>query len=302
MDAAGNIYGTTTSTVYELSPNGKGGWTPAVIHTFTGPPGDGIYAEGTLVLDNAGSLYGTTITGGTRNRGTVYKLSPGGSGEWTEEILYSFTDALKDRDGAYPYAGIVFDAGGNIYGTTAGGGEGPKEQGRGTVFELVAPIGPGSYKEKILHHFFGGDGLWPVGASLILDSAGNLYGTTQEGGSTFYAVQDPGYGVVFEVSGVRATTATTLTSSPNPSTYGQAVIFTAVVVSNSGVPPDGETVSFMKGKTVLGTGSLSGGTATFTTSTLPTGTHSITAAYGGDTKFFGSTSNKVKQVVEKAVK
>ena len=99
---------------------------------------------------------------------------------------------------------------------------------------------------------------------------------------------------------VLAATKTTLSSSPNPSTYGEAVTFTAVVASGAGTPPDGESVSFMKGKTVLGTGTLSGGSATFTTSTLKIGTTTVEAVYGGDPNFAGSTSNKVKQVVEKA--
>ena len=94
-------------------------------------------------------------------------------------------------------------------------------------------------------------------------------------------------------------TTTTLTSSPNPSTVGQAVTFTAVVTSSAGAPPDGETVSFMNGKTVLGTGSLSGGAASFTTSALKVGTTAVTVAYGGDFYFLGSESNTVKQVVEK---
>jgi probable HAF family extracellular repeat protein len=97
-----------------------------------------------------------------------------------------------------------------------------------------------------------------------------------------------------------APTTTTLSSSPNPSTEGQPVTFTAVVTSADGTPPDGETVSFMKGKTVLGTGTLSGGSATFTTSALKVGTTTVTAVYGGDSSFSGSTSNKVKQVVNKA--
>jgi len=95
-------------------------------------------------------------------------------------------------------------------------------------------------------------------------------------------------------------TTTTLTSSPNPSTYGQAVTFTAAVSSSIGAPPDGETVSFMKGTTVLGKGTLSGGTATFTTSTLKVGTTAVKAVYDGDSNFAGSTSKAVKQVVEKA--
>jgi hypothetical protein len=96
-------------------------------------------------------------------------------------------------------------------------------------------------------------------------------------------------------------TTTTLSSSPNPSTYGTAVTFTAVVNSGVGAPPNGETVSFMKGKTVLGSGTLNAGSATFTTSSLKKGTTSVKAVYGGDSDFATSTSNAVKQVVEKAV-
>ncbi len=95
-------------------------------------------------------------------------------------------------------------------------------------------------------------------------------------------------------------TTTTLTSSPNPSTYGESVTFTAVVSSSEGAPPNGETVSFMKGKTVLGTGELNDGTATFITSALKVGANSITAVYPGDSTFAGSTSNVDKQVVKKA--
>ena len=95
-------------------------------------------------------------------------------------------------------------------------------------------------------------------------------------------------------------TTTTLTSSPNPSVKGQAVTFTAMVSTGSGAPPNGETVSFMKGKTVLGTGTLSGGTATFTTSSLPVATSAITAVYGGDANLAPSKSNVVDQVVNKA--
>jgi Bacterial Ig-like domain (group 3) len=105
---------------------------------------------------------------------------------------------------------------------------------------------------------------------------------------------------VFKVNVPTAWTTTTLTPCPNPSTYGQAVTFSAVVTSSLGAPPDGETVTFMKGAMVLGTGTLSGGGASFTASTLPVGTNAIRAVYGGDSKFGYSTSNMVKQVVSKA--
>jgi uncharacterized repeat protein (TIGR03803 family) len=186
MDAAGNIFGTTFRYVFELSPNGSGGWNPNVIYNFTGAPKDGSNADGTLVLDQAGNLYGTTTYGGAQNYGTVFKLSPGKTG-WTEKILYSFKGGKKN-DGSDPFAGIVFDAVGNIYGTTEAGGN----SGAGTVFELVAPVGKGKYVEKVLWSFNGTDGNTPF-ASLILDSASKLYGTTTAGGSS-------NDGVIFEVT------------------------------------------------------------------------------------------------------
>jgi hypothetical protein len=102
-----------------------------------------------------------------------------------------------------------------------------------------------------------------------------------------------------EGTSVRRTT-TTLSSVPNPSVYGQSLTFTAVVSSSAGAPPNGEMVSFMKGTTLLGMGALSGGSATFTTSTLKVGTTSVTAVYGGDSNFFGSTSITVKEGVTQA--
>jgi len=97
MDIPGNIFGATSSTVFELSPNGKGGWNSNVIHSFTGAPKDGSLATGTPVLDGAGNVYGTTFYGGSKNYGTVYKLSPGKKGKWTKRILHSFKSG---KDGA----------------------------------------------------------------------------------------------------------------------------------------------------------------------------------------------------------
>ena len=284
MDAAGNIFGTTTTEVFELSPSGAGGWNATVMHTFAGAPGDGSDAVGLPTLDSSGNLYGTTIRGGAKDHGTVYELTPGENGEWTEQILHSFKGGT---DGAYPWGGVALDAGGNLYGTTAKGGKG------GTVFELAA-LGNSNYEDTILWVFNGKDGAYPAG-TLMLDGAGNLYGTTGSGGAHH------NQGVVFEVSGVRKATTTTLMSAPNPSTYGEAVTFTAVISGRGGEPPDGETVTFMTGKkTVLGTGTLSGGSANFTSTTLKVGTTSVTAVYGGDANFSGSASNVVKQVVKKA--
>jgi uncharacterized repeat protein (TIGR03803 family) len=188
MDAAGHIFGATFTTAFELSPNGQGGWNPTVIHTFAGGPKDGA-DPGTPVLDKAGNVYGTTGYGGTKNYGTVWKLTPVTKGKkkgtWTEKILYSFK-GKKDGIGPYSNDGaLVFDEAGNIYGTTQGGGG----HNDGTVFELA--VSGTSYKEKVLWSFNGTDGTQPR-CSLILDT-GNLYGTTDEGGSN-------GDGVVFEVT------------------------------------------------------------------------------------------------------
>jgi len=184
MDAAGNIFGVSASTVFELSPNGQGGWNGNVIYTFNHPK-LGSTPVGTPAVDQAGNLYGTTAFGGAKGYGTVYKLIPG-TKEWKEKTLYSFKGGPKD--GSRPWAGIVFDAAGNIYGTTDWGGK----SAVGTVFELVPPIGTGKYyTEKVLWNFNITDGSEPE-ASLMLAGAGKLYGTTQFGGSS-------GNGVVFKV-------------------------------------------------------------------------------------------------------
>jgi uncharacterized repeat protein (TIGR03803 family) len=185
LDAHGNIFGGVMqgSKVGELRPNGRGGWNPTLIHTFTGAPNDGSDAQGTVVLDRAGNLYGTTSAGGTENYGTVYMLSPEKNGTWTAKILYSFKGGT---DGNSPAAGVVLDAAGNIYGVTESGGQ----YGLGTVFAL-APVGPDSYKEKILWSFNGTDGQEPY-YPMILDG-GSLYGAVPFGGAS-------GWGAVFELT------------------------------------------------------------------------------------------------------
>jgi uncharacterized repeat protein (TIGR03803 family) len=176
FDAAGNLYGTTVEggdtnvgTVFKLAPNQDGSWTESVLHSFHGS--DGAYPYAGLIFDAAGNLYGTTVEGDT-NVGTVFKLAPNQDGSWTESVLHSF----NGRNGQYPYAGLIFDAAGNLYGTTYGGGA----SADGTVFEL-APNQDGSWTESMLHSFHGSDGERPR-AGLIFDAAGNLYGTTAGGG------------------------------------------------------------------------------------------------------------------------
>jgi uncharacterized repeat protein (TIGR03803 family) len=181
-DAQGNFYGTTYAggsaqlgTVYELSPNGSGGYTEQVLHSFA-LTNDGSYPiQSTLILDSQGNLYGTTSKGGSHALGVSYKLTPNGGG-WTKTILHNFGSGT---DGANPHTGLISDASGNLYGTTYFGGS----LGYGAVFKMT-PNGSGGYTTTILHSLFSGsDAAHPYGP-LYLDSQGNLYGTSFQGGSS----------------------------------------------------------------------------------------------------------------------
>jgi len=154
--------------------------TETVLHAFSGPPNDGSFPlYGALIFDPSGNLYGTTSSG------TVFELTPSGSG-WTETILYNFHNW---PDGSAPYAGVVMDQAGNLYGTTSEGGTSDV----GTVYQL-SPTQNG-WVETVLHSFQGGkdDGEYAYGG-LVMDQAGNLYGATFAGGSAY------GSGVVYELS------------------------------------------------------------------------------------------------------
>ncbi len=176
IDAAGNLYGTTQSgSVFELTPGAGGVWTEKVIYSIGGA------AHG-LIFDAAGNLYGTTTQGGSFTRGEVFKLTQQVDGTWTLTILYSFTG--PPQDGTFPTAGLIFDAAGNLYGTTSEGGAGThcSFHGCGTVFQL-SPNPGGGWTESVLYSFtnFKGDGAHPA-APVVLDTSGNLYGTTSDGG------------------------------------------------------------------------------------------------------------------------
>jgi uncharacterized repeat protein (TIGR03803 family) len=185
FDAAGNLYGTTLygggtqcattevvgcGTVFELSPRAGGGWDGKLLHAFNNNGTDGIYPQTGVITDTAGNLYGTTNMGGPYDLGTVFELSPQADGSWTETILHGFTGG---DDGSEPAGGLIFDASGNLYGTT-------QSYGAGTVFELTPTAGAG-WTKTVLHSFNGTNGASPA-ASLIFDAAGNLYGTTTGGG------------------------------------------------------------------------------------------------------------------------
>jgi uncharacterized repeat protein (TIGR03803 family) len=214
MDSAGNLYGVTSEggfnsclfgcgTAFELSPKPGGGWTETVLHDFGGGSNDGILPVGGLVMDRRGNLFGVTVQGGLQGDGTVFELSPDGSGDWTETVLYNF-----GTNSAFPSGGLTMDAAGNLYGTAEYGGS----YGWGTVFELSPSLG-GNWSETTLHSFgSGNDGTGPLG-SLIMDAAGNLYGTTYAGGEGEGFCRGSGCGTAFEVSpGVSGWTETVLHS------------------------------------------------------------------------------------------
>lgn len=208
FDAAGNLYGTTSlgggtgcggggcGTVFELSPSGNGRWTEKVLHSFNGKNGANPYA---VIFDATGNLYGVTYYGGNlgcnppSGCGVVYELSPGANGKWTEKVLRSFYSKPK-----YSTSKLVFDGSGNLYGTTAGGGgSGCGGGGCGLVFKLT-PEGNGKWAYTWVHSFqeHPEDGNFPK-AGLVLESTGNLYGTTYEGGA---GIWNTGCGTVFEIT------------------------------------------------------------------------------------------------------
>lgn len=185
LDAAGNIYGTTCfggafdlGTVYEISSNAKGARHVKILHSFRGSGVDGECPYAGVVLGASGSLYGTTTEGGENYEGTVFQMTPMPDGTWDEKIVHNFPAACCiDVDGNTPHGGLTFDSAGNLYGTTVVGGS----DGGGVVFELLQT--PTGWEEKILHSFSnnGVDGLHPY-AGVTLDSRGNLFGATIEGG------------------------------------------------------------------------------------------------------------------------
>ena len=177
-DSTGNLYGMTPfggpgwGMVFKVDPTGK----ETILYGFTGST-DGGNPLGGLVRDAKGNLYGTTSYGGSSFAGNVFKLDPTG----TETVLYSFTGST---DGNSPSGGLIRDSAGNLYGTTFLGGA----AGYGTVFKVNT-----QGQETVLYSFTGGaDGLNPSYGNLVRDSAGNLYGTTPQGGSS-------DFGVVFKI-------------------------------------------------------------------------------------------------------
>lgn len=198
FDTSGNIYGTTldggtsnAGIILQLSPGASGEWTETVIHEFSGKEDGGAPFAG-LAFDKEGNLYGTASYGGANGTGVVFELSPSGN-DWTYKVLYSFGAYPASGDGFGPNSTPVFDKDGNIYGITNEGGVPGCFEGCGTVYEL-SPTGGGNWTEKLIHTFQSNaeDGELPTGG-LLIDGAGNLYGTTQNGGTA-------GSGVLFKLT------------------------------------------------------------------------------------------------------
>jgi uncharacterized repeat protein (TIGR03803 family) len=196
INSSGNLYGTTSTggagygTVFELDPN------TGLLSTLVSFDGvHGAYPYCSLTMDSSGDLYGTTYSGGANSAGTVFELNPS-TGQLRTLASFDVTD------GAYPYSGLIADAGGDLYGTTSQGGANENDQG--TVFELTLSTGA----LTTLATFDGPNGAYPY-AGLIADANGNLYGTTYQGGAN-------SEGTVFELtSSTGALTTLATCDGPN---------------------------------------------------------------------------------------
>jgi uncharacterized repeat protein (TIGR03803 family) len=221
VDAGGNLYGTTLGslcpsdcgTVFKLEHKSEG-WIFSQLYAFQGGS-DSAFPQAEVVIGPDGALYGTTAGGEQggceQGCGTVFRLTPpptfcaSVSCPWTKTILHTFTNA---PDGNGPVGGtLFFDQQGNLYGTTFYGGY----YGTGAVFKLARTNG--GWTESIIYSFTGlADGRWPVGGVMI-DGAGNLYGTTSAGGDVNLFQLFYGYGVIYKIS-------------PNGSGWSETVLHT----------------------------------------------------------------------------
>jgi uncharacterized repeat protein (TIGR03803 family) len=310
----GNFYGTTylggssdAGTVFKITPKGV----LTTLYSFSLDAG--YHPQSSLIQATDGNFYGTTYTGDGDQcgAGCVFEITSAGT-------LTNIVDFATEAEGLQPIGGVTQDTSGNLYGSTYHGGSFGEGADSGTLFEAVTGLGsfvtitPTHGKVAAKVTILGTDltGTTAVtfngtAATFTVVSASEMTTSVPTGTTSgFVAVTTPGgtltSNVPFMLGSTLIPTTTTLSSSQNPSTSGEAVTFTAIVSPNPGAPSNGETVTFKKGATVLGTGTLNGGSASFTTSTLPVGTTDVKAVYGTDAYFKGSTSNAVKQVVDKA--
>ncbi len=295
--------------VTKLDPTGSS----LVYSTYLGG-GIEAYGQG-ISVDGSGNAYVTGYTGGdfpvtpgafqTTIGGSadafVTKFNPSGSA-----LVYSTYLGGSGQDFG---SGIAVDSAGNAYVTGYTQSKyfprmNPLQKfyGGGFYDAFVTRFNP-TGSALVYSTYLGGSGL-DVGSSIAVDGSGNAYVTGSTSSADFPttpgAFQTTCCGAFVAKIFIAAATTTRLASSPNPSIYGQAVTFTAVVSSSAGTPPDGETVTFKKGTAVLGTGTLNGGSANFTTSALPVGTNAIKVVYSGDSNFAASASKWLNQVVNKA--
>lgn len=307
-DAAGNLYGTTMQdarndcggfgcgAVWKLTLNSDGTWGSTILHAFTGADG---WKPFGVTLDADGNLYGTTVYGGNMSAcqsfspggcGLVYMLKHNPNGRWTYNILHEFNSS----DGALPFGALIFDAVGNLYGTTSGGGNFKACQsyllkGCGLVFMLTHNPS-GSWAYNVLHEFNSSDGAAPTGP-LTFDASGNLYGTA--GGTVSSSRCAMGCGVVFKLT-------------PNSrGTWAERVLYKFTGTGDGAEPGDGLIFAAsgkLYGTTYLG-GAHDGGTVfelapnpdgTWTEGVLHSFTYQSTAADGslpGATVTFDASGN-----------
>lgn len=298
----GVFYGTTFydgsgpngGVVYQLAPpaGGAGPWIYSVLYSFACGATDGCRPRGGLLLDKSGTLYGTTAFGGAFNSGTVYSLTPpaGGTGPWTEKLLYSFTGGA---DGSTPEGALTHDASGALYGTTIWGGVTGTQwgaYGNGVVFKLAPPAGgTGPWTETVLYAFKGTDGSShdgsAPGSGVRFGKGGVLYGVTVNGGTL-----PPAAGCVWQYG---CGTAFKLTPSKGGTVWTEQVLFefgqtlaagavplSAPIVSPSGVlygstseggvVTSGDTLGTLAGGTIYQLSPPGGGTGPWTETVLQT--------------------------------
>jgi uncharacterized repeat protein (TIGR03803 family) len=189
LDAHGNLYGTAVvggtftgpcieqgcGVVYRLTNTG-GRWSQTVIHSFTGTGGDGYGPGSPVALDRLGNVYGTTPTGGADGLGIVYQLVAGGTGNFTEKIIHTFTGGSDGGTGSA--AAPIVTLGGQVIGVATVGGA----NGAGTIYQLT-PTQSGEWAVTTLYAFKGEpDSGFPYGG-VVIDRTGNIYGTTYYAGA-----------------------------------------------------------------------------------------------------------------------
>src|SRR5215471_46293 len=214
--------------------------TGKTIHNFQSLQ-KGANPQSSLIADSAGNLYGTTYFGGTHSSGEVFALIRGSNGTFTQTTIYSFGGQISN-DGANPWAGLTWDAAGNLYGTTGGGGTSTAcSGGCGTVFKL-SPKSGGGWTETVLFSLPGGSGGAFPEAGVTLDSSGNVYTAAQYNG------QFTGYGLAFKLA-------------PGSPSWTQTVLYTFTGGADGGSPtttPVFDSAGNLYGTTLSNSGSYGG--------------------------------------------